>query len=81
MRPARTTKKTNPGVSTGKSANTTSSQGRRDPGAVVSKSPSQSVAVSASHASLHFDESSGKANEANERVSNGEHLEAFSRVV
>ena len=36
MRPARTTKKTNP-VSSSKGATTASSQGRRDPGAVVSK--------------------------------------------
>ena len=37
MRPARTTKKANP-VSSSKGATTASSQGRRDPGAVVSKS-------------------------------------------
>ncbi len=36
MRPARTTKKTNP-VSSSKGATTASSQGRRDAGAVVSK--------------------------------------------
>jgi hypothetical protein len=36
MRPARTTKKTNP-VSSSKGAATASSQGRRDAGAVVSK--------------------------------------------
>jgi len=36
MRPARTTKKANP-VSSSKGATTASSQGRRDPGAVVNK--------------------------------------------
>ena len=40
MRPARTTKKANP-VNSGKNNTTASSQGRRDAGAVVSKSPTQ----------------------------------------